>query len=44
MEIKDKNIVIDSSLPNGDGLNVFKLKKSIREKQLAVNTNAIVKK
>lgn len=44
MEIKDKNIVIDSSLPNGNELNVFKLNKSIREKQLAINTNAIVHK
>jgi hypothetical protein len=44
MEIKNKNIVNDSSLPNVSGLNVFKLKKSIREKQLAIDNNAIVKK
>jgi len=44
MEIKNNNIVIDSSLLNSSGLNVFKLKKSIREKQLATQTNAIVKK
>ena len=44
MEIKNKNIVNDSPLLLGSGLNVFKLKKSIREKQLATETNAIVQK
>lgn len=44
MEIKNNNIVNDNSLPNSSGLNMFKLKKSIREKQLATQTNAIVKK
>lgn len=44
MEIKNNNIVNDSSQPSASGLNVFKLKKSIREKQLATQTNAIVKK
>jgi len=44
MENKNNNIVIDSSLPNVSGLDVFKLNLSIREKQLATKLNAVVKK
>ncbi len=44
MEIKTKNTTNDSSLTNVSGLDVFKLKQSIREKQLVKENNQIVKK
>jgi hypothetical protein len=44
MEIEKQNIVIDSSLPKSNGLDLFCLKHSIKEKQLAKSTKQIVKK
>jgi hypothetical protein len=44
MEIKTKNTSNDSSLTNVSELDVFKLKKSMREKQLVKENNQIVKK